>query len=300
MRKEIRSALTLLVAAAIWGFAMAAQRKGAQYLMPFTFNACRFTLGAATLLPIMRMESRRTATPLTARSALPGMILGAVLTLAAVLQQMGVEEAGAGKAGFLTALYVVLVPVAGVFLRKKTRFTTWLALLLALPALYLLCVPAGEAFSLAASDGWVLLSAVFWTVHILLLDQFVVRISALKLCVMQFSTAAVLSWVLAAATETISAENLRAALWPLAYCGILSTGVGYLFQALGQRGCKPALAALIMSLESVFCVIAGAVLLGERMEARGYVGCALMLLAVLLAQLGAFWTPSKEEKRVSA
>ena len=112
--------------------------------------------------------------------------------------------------------------------------------------------------------------------------------------------AKVLSWILAAVTEPITAANLLSALWPLAYCGILSTGLGYLLQALGQKGCKPALAALIMSLESVFCVIAGAMLLGERMEGRGYAGCALMLLAVLLAQCGAFWPPSKEETRVSA
>ncbi len=300
MRKEIRSALALLLAAAIWGFAMAAQRQGALYLQPFTFNACRFTLGAVTLLPVMLSDNRRKAAPLSIREAVPGALLGAVLALASLLQQMGVLEAGAGKAGFLTVLYVVLVNDSAATVSYTPGLVDWLPISLRQAALYLLCVPAGEAFSLAASDGWLLLSAVFWTIQILLVDHFAAWVSALKLCVMEFFSAAALSWIMAAATETITAANLLLALWPVAYCGILSTGLGYLLQTLGQQGCRPALAALIMSLEAVFCVIAGAVLLGERLDARGYLGCALMLLAVLLAQCGAIFTSAKEETRVSA
>ena len=283
---ELRSAALLFLTAAIWGFAMAAQREGSRYLQPFTFNAARFTLGLAALLPLMLMECKKTGAPFKLREAGKGALQGAVLFLASFLQQSAVGEAGAGKAGFLTALYLVMVPVLGVFIGKRTQLTTWLALLLALPALYLLCVPKGEKFSLAPSDGILLFSSVVWAVQILMMDHFVVTVTPLKLCTMQFASAAVLNWIFAALFERISGENLLRALVPVAYCGIMSTGVGYLFQAIGQKGCRPAFAALIMSLESVFCVIAGALLLGERMDARGYIGCALMLLAVLVAQAG--------------
>ena len=298
MKNELRSAGLLFLTAAIWGFAMAAQREGSRYLQPFTFNACRFTLGALALLPLLPRENRREAVPFTARQAVSGVVLGVILFFASLLQQAGVGEAGAGKAGFLTALYVVLVPVLGVFLGKKTRITTWLALLLALPALYLLCVPRNEAFSLAASDGLLLAGAFFWAAHILATDHFVRFIPSLRLCAAQFVCGAALNWLCALLFETVSGENLLHALVPVLYCGVMSTGVGYLCQTLGQKGVRPAFAALIMSLESVFCVIAGALLLGERMDGRGYLGCALMLAAVLLAQLGSLFIPAKEENHV--
>ncbi len=298
MNKELRSALILLLAAAIWGAAMSAQREGAQYLGPFSFNAARFTLGALVMLPLMLRESRKTGAPITLRSVWPGALLGAVLFLASLLQQASVGQSGAGKAGFLTALYVVLVPVIGALFGKKTHWITWLSMLAALPALYLLCVPAGEGFSLAPSDHWLLLSAGIWAAQILLMDHFVADHSPLQLCAAQFFSAAVLNWAFAAVLEGISpAQMLRAAV-PLLYCGVFSTGVGYLLQAIGQKGCRPAYAALIMSLESVFCVLFGALLLGETMDGRGYAGCALMLLAVLVAQAGAMIGGSKEENHV--
>ena len=296
--KELRSAALLLLTAAIWGFAMAAQREGSRHLGPFAFNACRATLAALAMIPLMKMETRRTGKPLKKGEALRGACLGAVLFLASLLQQMAVGDAGAGKAGFLTALYVVLVPVLGVFVGRKTQLTTWLALLLALPALYLLCVPAGEGFALAPWDTLLLIGAVFWALHILLTDRFVVSVSPLKLCLTQFAASAALNWACALIFESIPADGLLRALWPIAYCGLLSTGLGYLLQTVGQRGCRPAVAALLLSLESVFCVIAGSLLLGESMEARGYLGCGLMLLAVLLAQAGALFTPRKEAHHV--
>lgn len=297
MNKALRSML-LFVTAAIWGFAMAFQREGSRYLAPFTFNACRSLTGAAALLPLMLRENRRRQAPLTRRDMAPGLALGGVLFFASLLQQMGVGQAGAGKAGFLTALYVVLVPLLALCAGRKTGLFTWLALLIALPALYLLCVPRGEAFSLAPSDGFLLLGAVFWALHILLTDHFVKAHAALKLCCIQFFFAALLNAVCAALFEAVTAENLLHALAPILYCGVLSTGVGYLLQTLGQAGCRPAAAALILSLESVFCVIAGAVMLGETMDARGYLGCALMLAAVLLAQGGQLIPLKKEARHV--
>lgn len=298
MSKELRGAGLLLLTAAIWGFAMAAQREGAKYLSPFTFNACRFLLGGLALLPLMLRENKKTGSPLSRREALTGALIGLVLFTASLLQQMGVGDAGAGKAGFLTALYVVLVPVLGVFLGKKTGLATWLALLLALPALYLLCVGEGEAFSLASSDLLLLLGAFFWAAHILLTDRFAAAVPALKLCTAQFFAAGALNLVCALLFEGVSWDGLLHGLWPVAYCGLLSTALGYTLQTIGQKDCRPAFAALILSLESVFCVIAGALLLGERMSARGYIGCALMLLAVVLAQAGALRPPRKEAAHV--
>ena len=298
MNKELRSILLLFITAAIWGFAMAFQREGSRYLTPFTFNACRFLMGGVALLPLMLRENRRQGSPLSRKDLLPGLILGCVLFLASLLQQMGVGQAGAGKAGFLTALYVVLVPLLALCAGRKTGLFTWLAPLIALPALYLLCVPRGESLSLAPSDGFLLLGAVFWALHILLTDHFVKKHAALKLCCIQFFFGTLLNAVCAALFESVAAENLLYALTPILYCGVMSTGVGYLLQTLGQKGCRPAAAALIMSLESVFCVIAGAVMLGESMDARGYLGCALMLAAVVLAQGGQLIPRKKEARHV--
>ena len=298
MKNELRACGLLLLTAAIWGFAMATQRAGAEYLSPFTFNACRFTLGALFILPLMLRENKKTASPLKKSELWPGLLLAAVLFLASLLQQTGLGGAEAGKAGFLTALYVVLVPVLGVLMGKKTRALTWLSLLIALPALYLLCVPAGETFSLAGADAVLLAGAVFWALHILLTDHFVLTVAPIKLCMVQFSAGAVCNWACALLMEPVTWDALSHALWPVLYCGVLSTGAGYLLQTVGQKGCRPAFAALIMSLESVFCVIAGALLLGERMSARGYIGCGLMLLAVITAQAGALLASRKETGHV--
>ena len=298
MNREMRSALLLFLTAAIWGFAMAFQREGSRYLGPFAFNACRFLLGGCAMLPLMLRENKKQLSPLKKSDVLPGVILGAILFLASLLQQAAVGEAGAGKAGFLTALYVVLVPLLGIFVGKKTRLTTWLALGLALPALYLLCVPAGESFSFAPSDLLLILGAVFWALHILCTDHFVQRISALKLCAVQFFSGAALNLLCALLFESLSLQSVMRAAVPLLYCGLMSTGLGYLLQTVGQAECRPAFAALILSLESVFCVIAGALMLGERMEMRGYIGCVLMLLAVLLAQAGALLPARKENRHV--
>ena len=297
MKNELRSGALLLLTAAIWGFAMAAQREGSRYLSPFAFNGCRFLLGFLVMLPLMLRENRKEKAPLRKSEILPGVLLGLVLFLASLMQQMGVGAAGAGKAGFLTALYVVLVPLLGIFLGKRIPAILWLALLLALAALYLLCVPAGEALTLEASDSLLLAGAVFWALHILCTDAFVRRIRPLKLCAVQFFTGAAVNLVCSLLFEATPPENLIRALVPVVYCGVLSTGLGYLLQTMGQKNCRPAYAALILSLESVFCVIAGALLLDERMDGRGYLGCGLMLLAVILAQTGPSLISLKEKTK---
>lgn len=305
MKKSLQAMGMLFLTAVIWGFAMAAQRHGSRFLSPFSFNACRFILGGLAMLPLAIGEHRKTILPsqgprpiFTKKEIGAGCAAGAVLFIASFLQQMGVGDAGAGKAGFLTALYVVLVPVLGIFLKKKTAVTTWLSLLLALPALYLLCVKKGEGFHLAPADSLVLLGAFFWAGHILLTDYFVQQVSPVKLCTVQFLAGAIPNLLCAAFFEQFSFHNLYQALWAVCYCGLLSTAVGYVLQTMGQQRCPPAYAALILSLESVFCVIAGALLLQERMDERGYLGCLLMLLAVLLAQLKDLKRPAKEETHV--
>ncbi|MBE5784117.1 MAG: DMT family transporter [Clostridiales bacterium] len=296
--KELRYAFLLLLTSAIWGFAMAAQRDGSQYIPPFTFLSIRYFLGGMALLPLMLRESKKNGQPMRKKEALIGVLIGVVLFIASLLQQLGVRETGAGKAAFLTALYVVLVPVLGIFMKKKTQLTTWLALLLAIPSLYLLCVPEGEAFTLAPADGFLLLGAVFWALHILFTDQYASHVSALKLCTVQFFVVSILNAVPALLFESVTLDHLLRGLWAVVYCGLFSTAMGYTFQTIGQKHCRPAYAALILSLESVFGVISGALLLGERMALRGYIGCVFMMVAVVLAQAGALIKPKKENAHV--
>ena len=301
MNKQLRSSLILLLTAAIWGFAMAAQRVGSEHLSPLTFNALRTTMAFLIFLPLVLYQEKKQPAPFGKRDLLAGCATGAVLFIAALLQQIGVsgaEGTDAGKAGFITALYVVLVPVLGVFIGKKTGLLTWLSLLLAIPALYLLCMTEGAAFTLAPSDGALLAGAVFWAMHILVTDHFVATVKPLRLCLIQFAMGALLNWIFAFLTEDMARQHILGGLWAVAYCGILSTGVGYTLQTVGQKDCHPALAALILCLESVFCVIAGALMLGEKMTAWGYTGCILMLAAVVIAQGGALFKNRKAKKHV--
>ena len=285
--KTLRACALLMLTAIIWGFAMAAQQKAAQYLGPFTCNALRFLVGALTLLPFMLRQNQKNNTPLSKSDVRFGLIVAIFLFSAALCQQTGVSETGAGKAGFITALYVVLVPLIGALIfRQKTSLSTWLALLIALPGLYLLCIPKGESFTLASGDLWMLAGSVLWALHILFTGKYANRTTALKLCTVQFSAAAILNFLFAIVLEEISLQNIWYALLPILYCGAASNGLGYFLQTVGQKDAKPAHAALILSLESVFSVIGGALFMHERMSAQGYIGCLLMLIAVMLSQWG--------------
>ena len=296
MNKMPRACLLLLITTVIWGFAMAFQREASQHVGPFTFNACRFTLGALVMVPFMQREKRQWHLKITGRWILCSVAVGAALFAASCLQQAGVKDAGAGKTGFLTSLYVVLVPVLGAFFGRRTTRFTWIALGMAVPALYLLCMGENEAFTFTAWDGLLLLSALMWAVQILLTDHFVRTVPPVTLCAVQFAACALLNWLLAFVIEDVQWGNIHSALIPILYCGLFSTAVGYTLQTIGQKDCPPALSALILSLESVFCVLAGAVMLDERMGARSYVGCCLMLAAVLTAQLGTIYVVAKEKR----
>ena len=298
MKTKLRACLLLLLTTVIWGFAMAQQREASRFLDPFTFSACRFSMGALAMLPLWRREKKAAKRGFSMRYLVSGCVVGFSLFIASFLQQTGVGGTSAGKTGFLTSLYVVLVPLLGIFLKKKTFFIHWLALIMAMPALYLLCVGENERFVLSLLDLLLLLSALCWAIHILLTDHFAQHIPAVTLCIIEFAVCAVLNWLCAFTMETVRWDNIVSAAIPILYCGVFSTAVGYTVQTIGQKECPPALAALILCLESVFCVIAGALLLGEHMTARGYIGCALMLLAVLIAQGGHLILATKENPHV--
>jgi Predicted permease, DMT superfamily len=208
-----------------------------------------------------------------------------VLTLAANLQQKGMETTASGKAGFITALYIVIVPILGIFFKKRASWTVWISVGLAVAGLYLLCIQDG--FSIAPGDFDILLCSVCFSVQILLIDYFAQRVDGVELSCVQLLTLTVLSAAGMAATESPSWEALHQCLWPLLYVGVFSSGVAYTLQIVAQKDANPTVVSLLLSLESVFATLAGAVLLHDRMSGREYLGCALMLAAVILAQLPA-------------
>lgn len=288
--QRLRANLLLLLTAVIWGFAFVAQRSGMEFVGPFTFNAIRFLIGGLMLIPLMitldrrRAAASQTIIPLSNRNLLAGgMLVGLILFGAATLQQMGVALTTAGKAGFITSLYVVLVPLLGLALGHRSSGAVWFGAILAAVGLYFLTIEGG--FNMAWGDLLVLFGAFMWAGHVLLLGRLSPGTDTVKLAFLQFVVCAALSAVAALLTETTSAADLRAALWPLLYTGIMSVGVGYTLQTVAQAHARPADTAIILSLEAVFAVIGGWLLLGEVLSARALFGCALMLAGILVSQL---------------
>ncbi|MFO7610382.1 MAG: DMT family transporter [Candidatus Krumholzibacteriia bacterium] len=274
--------LMLVLAAAIWGFAFVAQRVGMRHLGPLGFNGVRFALGAAVLLPLV-LHRRRTC----GRSPGPGragLVAGLLLFGGATLQQWGLVYTTAGKAGFITGLYVVFTPLLGLLWGQRTTAAAWVGVALAAAGLYLLS--ARGVVGIDPGDGLVLLSALFWAAHVQWVGHNATRLDPLELALVQFVTCSVLSLGGAVAFETIAPAALAAAAVPLLYAGVLSVGVAYTLQVVAQRHARPAPAAVILSLESVFAAVGGGLLLGEVLGLRGLAGCALMLAGVLAAQLG--------------
>ena len=283
---QIRATLVLLIAAAIWGLAFVAQRVGMDHLGPFTFNGIRFALGGLSLLPLIWFFRRQppVAPPAGRLPVLPtGVVAGLILFTAASLQQVGILDTTAGKAAFITCLYIVLVPLAGLLMKRRISRSVWLGCGLSLAGLYLLCIR--EDFTIGQGDLLELIGALFWTVHILYIDQVSRRVDTLKLAAIQFATCSALSAVVAVATETAaSAEAVLAAAVPLLYGGFGSVGVAYTLQIIGQKNASPAHAALVLSLETVFAAVGGFLILNEILGSRELAGCALMLAGMLLSQ----------------
>ncbi len=277
--------MLLLVASAIWGLAFVAQRAGAEAMDAFSFNAVRFALGAVSLLPLVAFLDRRSGSGGSwGQAMVPGLINGLFLFGGASLQQIGVEETTAGNAGFVTGLYIVLVPLVGLAFGHRASRWLWVGVALALAGLYLLTV--GEGLAVASGDWFVLAGTVFWTGHILALERFSRRCDPIRLAVAQFVVCAVLSGAVALASQPRAFAGMGDAVIPLLYGGLGSVGVAYTLQVLGQRDAKASVAALLLSLEAVFAVIGGVVLLGEVLSVRSLFGCGLMLAGILLAQVG--------------
>ncbi|WP_312700149.1 DMT family transporter, partial [Sedimentibacter sp.] len=211
-----------------------------------------------------------------------GVMAGSVLFIAASLQQVGLIYTTAGKAGFITSLYIVLVPILGIFLKQKTHATTWLGALTAVIGLYFLSI--NESFTIEFGDLLEIIGAFFWAGHIQLIDRFVKNVDAIKLSSIQFATCSILSMIVAFIFEDVNFVGLSNAIVPILYGGIMSAGVAYTLQAVGQKHAKPSHAAIALSMESVFAAIGGLLLLNEILPARGYLGCALMLVGMLIAQ----------------
>ena len=290
---RIRQNVFPVLAALIWGTAFVAQSVSADFVEPFTFNAARSVVAFVFLIilsAVLRHRRRRDfadsaqARPTARRDlVLGGLCCGVALTLAANLQQKGLETTTSGKAGFITALYIVIVPVAGLLFRRRVPRAVWFGVVLAVAGLYCLCIT--EDFTISGGDFYVLLCAFCFSAHILVIDHFTQKVDGVELSCAQFLVVTVLSIVGMIATEHPSLSALLQCAGPILYVGLFSSGVAYTLQILAQKDSNPTVVSLLLSLESVFATVAGALILGDRMSGKEYFGCVLMLAAVVLAQL---------------
>ena len=295
-----KNACMLILTAFIWGTAFVAQSVGMDHLGPFTFNGVRNLIGGAALLPCIfflerwnRKDQKKESgqeVPGTRKDLITGGIAcGLLLFAASSLQQIGLVYTSAGKAGFITAFYIVIVPVLGIFLHQKAGWTIWAAVAAALAGLYLLCITDG--FSVNIGDFYVLLCALLFSLHILVIDHFAPKVDGVKMSCIQFFVCGIVSLVPMFLWEEPRIEGLLLSWFPLLYAGVLSCGVAYTLQIVGQKNVNPTVASLLLSLESCFSVLAGWIILGERLSLREGAGCILMFAAIVLAQL-----PERKEK----
>ena len=284
-----RGNLLLILTAFIWGVAFVAQKEGGTAVGDFTFNGVRFVLGGGLLavcLPLLDKIglTRRCDTPESKKAMwLGGVLCGVALWAASNLQQLGLATTSAGKGGFITALYIVLVPIFGLFIKRRTNLFTWISVLLAMVGLYLLCMQ-GES-GINGGDLLVLACAPIFAIQILLVDHFVPHTDGVRLSCIQFFTVGILNMPLMFIFEQPSLPAMVDGWLPILYAGLLSSGVAYTLQVVAQKHTHPTTASVLMSLESVFAVLAGLVLMGERLTAWEWCGCAVMFAAVILAQL---------------
>ena len=300
-KMKLGSAALLFLAAFIWGVAFVAQSVGMDYVGPFTFNGCRFLLGGLVLTPFAWLRNRQqeesaafqTKTLEEQRqyrktTIVGGLCCGVAICIASSFQQIGMLYTSVGKAGFITALYIVLVPVVGIFMKKKVSSTVWAGVVLASIGVYFLCIT--ESFSINYGDILIFICAVCFTFHILIIDHFAPKADGVALSCIQFWFSGIVCMGIALCQESPEVASILQAMVPILYAGIMSCGVAYTLQILGQKNMKPAVASLILSSESVISVLAGWVFLNEVLTGRQFFGCALVFVAVILAQL-----PGKSE-----
>lgn len=291
--RNVKGNLILLLTAIIWGTSFISQKLGMNYIEPFTFGASRFLLGAGALIPVIlifdRLNKKKKDVEIeehkfSNKDLLRGGVLcGVAVFLGASLQQWGLVYTTAGKAGFITALYVVIVPLFGIFMHKKIDFITWIGVALAIIGLYFLCIQ--EGFSMQKGDAIVLIGTIFWALQIVVVDVYADKTEGLKLSFVQFVTAGILSVISAFIFETPDISSIIDCLGPILYTAIMVVGVAYTLQIIGQKYTNPTAAAIILSMESVFAVISGAIFLDELMSIRELIGCILMFIAVIITQI---------------
>ena len=286
--KKLAGSLLLLLTAFIWGCAFVSQRIGMSYVQPFTFNSIRTFIGGLFLIPFIPVFCRNK--PMippagSGRSELfaGGLVCGLLLCIATNLQQVGIQYTSAGKAGFITSLYIVLVPCLGLFIGQRIGKALWAAVVLAVCGLYLLCM--GEKLVLERGDLYILLCALTFAFHILAVGYFATRTDGIKLACLQFLISGALGMILMFIFETPHLKDILACSFPILYAGIFSCGLAYTFQIIGQKHVSPAVASLLMSFESVFAALSGWAILGEQLSLKELSGCLLMFCAVILAQL---------------
>ena len=279
---NLRSDLLLLLTALIWGFAFVAQRVGMEYVGPYLFNGARFALGALPLVPFVLKNTSKPRWSNLLRAAPGSLLAGLFLFVGSSLQQVGIVYTTAGKAGFITGLYVILVPILGLFLGQRSGRNTWIGALGASAGLYLLSIE--PPLAIARGDALVLVSALFWAGHVLLIGRLSRQIDWAALAFLQYLTCSVLSTGVAFLTEEIALQPLLDAALPIAYGGVLSVGVAYTLQVVAQRQAPAGHAAIILSLETVFAALGGWLLLDETMPLRGLLGCALIFAGMLVSQ----------------
>ena len=298
----LRQSLLLLLTATIWGVAFVAQSVGMDYVGPFTFNAVRCLIGGVVLLPciaILNKFNRKNgvecmegetgkevkSSPQSQKTlVIGGIACGVFLCIASNLQQFGIMYTSVGKAGFITAMYIVVVPVLGIFLRKKVGAKIWCGVGIAVVGLYLLCVTE-SGFSIQKGDLLLMLCALVFSMHILVIDYFSPKVDGVKMSCIQFFTCGILSGVGMFLTEHPQMSDILAAWMPILYAGVMSCGVAYTLQIVGQKGMNPTVASLILSMESVISVIAGWLILHQTLSTKELMGCVLMFAAIILVQL---------------
>lgn len=290
----VRQSGLLFLAALIWGVAFVAQSVGMDYVEPFTFNAVRCTIGGIVLIPCIgaltiwkRKKSYKANDKINQKSTkdlmIGGITCGILLFISSNFQQFGIQYTTAGKAGFITALYIIIVPILGIFLHRRSGIKLWIGVVVALFGLYLLCIK--EDFSLGKGDGLVLVCAVTFSFHIMVVDYFSPKVDGIKMSCIQFFVCGILSSVCMFIFETPQISQILSAWLPILYAGVMSCGIAYTLQIIAQEGMNPTVASLILSMEAVVSVLAGWILLHEKLSARELTGCAFMFVAIILAQL---------------
>ena len=292
MLKKLRGSILLLITAMIWGTAFVAQSEGMNYVGPFTYNAVRTLIGGIVLIPVIlifrRTPLRKTFAENGGSSAKPtiagGICCGVLLFIASSFQQSGIKLTTAGKAGFITALYVVIVPLIGTFFGRRTSLKIWICVAAAVAGFYMLCIK--EGLNISKGDLLVLVCAFFYALHIMVIDKFNARnADGMVMSCIQFFTAGLLMTICMFVFEEPTLSGIFAAKHTILYTGIMSCGAAYTLQIIGQKYTPPSTATLIMSLESVFAALSGWLILSERLSIKEFIGCALVFTAVILAQL---------------